>query len=1721
MLFYHIPHWMEEKAAKQVERKENKRKALRSYLNNNPNFIPTLQENATAYGFMPTDTIVGASLYGLAPDRPEWDAIIQRWLENEAAEQNKIKEAVKGSLRMGFTGLQSMADAVDKGYKANAMAAMDRGSKPWNIIAWASLAMMDPTYGDDVRDYYQAQPETPFIQAMNARRRGEKVNLGDGILGESTRAEDTDIFHELIGMGADPSVVRQRLQEELGAPITSDYRDEVANFGSYTTEHGTVPLSIGRNIAVELFEPDDWQFNLMSTIFDGAWRLGTDPALWLGSGYAKMAKSVKMAPSALRTKGTIKNAQTLTAARTGGLVDWMYRKAVNKPALDEYFRKSEPGYRIAEYLANATTHKEIQALLKYQGTAALYGALKKADTAEQVIDLILPHMGTAIKHRLDATSLLTRAVPRRVAGGLYSAAKGKGFQYGFDVGTNASVRSLGADGTLLGLKFRPFPIDKLEVRNLDKTYKQLDEWMDFARVDDSIRESALDKISGMAADQAINDDINFIKHYNTLVDIWNNPGGTGVLNHIMNNFEAMGIPKEALRGIERWWTSVDETRKYFTTFSQQDGILKQTQQIIPGQKFESLVVDGQTLRMPQPTAQLISEYLSEGFIPMPDIRTFQKIMGPMRTFLGRVLTLGLVDADTVRKFMAKPIKRAIELGVKKEYKDVAHGSLTGLEAIKHAFYSGFVAKATRVTRRGEFIEDAIQIQEAVVTRLASGIMQQLWKPLVLLRPAWTARVIGEEQMRMAAANLDSVFYHPASWFGWVLGRTPAERSKLVTRLGKITGDDYARAAYTRFQDRFAKGLYDITGNITSEHYEHVASMSRGHNGWLGVDPERSRYWKYINRPSGDDVIGFDKSWARNLFILEKDPLVKELAKFYEPGNAKVTIDNVTERFVNGDLKYIREAFTGNTDDAFANSKRIVLDSDQKAREYVESVYANMHYQAGGSFELVNLNTKQVYGQGVWPPESEWLNDAFQYRITKQGDTELIRDFLGAMPDEGGTIRSFVTRGYGKKNKVTGKVEDYKIFLGENESHLAHDTFAGWLAAKKIPNRPAVIKAQRFDVDHEWGRALDGMWEGLFDVFMSRPTNQLSRSPAFRQFYWEEMADMLPHMDDALRNQVQKMAYKSNVMKGKLGKKLKKGIEEQKTGKYQATLFDSDIENIDRLAKSAGLTNTQQLLYDLNKRHAVSDILRNIIPFAEVYIEVLGSWTRLLQQNPTIPRYFQMGVDGARKKGFVYKDPMTGEEFYNFSQFGDRLLTKWGLGDVEDMEGVEARIQTPSRLEGLNMVTGGIGLGLGPMATVPLNYMLPPGDLSPTAEKILFPFDRPKNIREQFTPSWANKAWSIMSKDPDIAKLYEDTMIDVMQVHLDTGLYNDSTPELQAKSLEAIKKGARNIILYRAVTQATLPTQAYVRYEYKLNVPGSAMYLKPEELEVDEWYETSLFTDAYWRALAKFDGDELKATDWFIKQFGFNPTALTTSASTEVIPTSYTEEGLFFANANKEVFERNPNVAYWLFPDAPTDEFYLSAYQNSFATGAREARDLGEYYEEGYKTALFNLAKENLRRQLYENPSLNLTAAARDNMFKMGVIELADEYDMTEYPSLSRIPIQTQFEELQKMLDNEKDTIVKFPDGSQAKVKELPIYKALQTYLMNREIVLGGLQFRTGNPTASLSRADARAEREILERLADKLIRTSPDFYFWYYNVGITEFKDVDTQVTPIFDGFEI
>ena len=65
-------------------------------------------------------------------------------------------------------------------------------------------------------------------------------------------------------------------------------------------------------------------------------------------------------------------------------------------------------------------------------------------------------------------------------------------------------------------------------------------------------------------------------------------------------------------------------------------------------------------------------------------------------------------------------------------------------------------------------------------------------------------------------------------------------------------------------------------------------------------------------------------------------------------------------------------------------------------------------------------------------------------------------------------------------------------------------------------------------------------------------------------------------------------------------------------------------------KAYALTETKSLLYDLNKRHVVSDMLRLAFPFAEVYLEIIGTWSRLIKSTKALSaRKIQRVVQGAR------------------------------------------------------------------------------------------------------------------------------------------------------------------------------------------------------------------------------------------------------------------------------------------------------------------------------------------------------------------------------------------------------------------------------------------------------------------------------------------------------------
>ena len=129
-------------------------------------------------------------------------------------------------------------------------------------------------------------------------------------------------------------------------------------------------------------------------------------------------------------------------------------------------------------------------------------------------------------------------------------------------------------------------------------------------------------------------------------------------------------------------------------------------------------------------------------------------------------------------------------------------------------------------------------------------------------------------------------------------------------------------------------------------------------------------------------------------------------------------------------------------------------------------------------------------------------------------------------------------------------------------------------------------------------------------------------------------------------------------------------------------------------------------------------------------------------------------------------------------------------------------------------------------------------------------------------------------------------------------------------------------------------------------------------------------------LAKYKGDQVLATQEFVNQFGLDPTAILTSKSREKQKRSYTDEGVKFAEANEDIMDRYKDVAYYLYPDNPLDEFNFQAWSDAFAN-----RDRVDLTEEEYITAIRQgqgrLAYEYQRRLLFESGYYtNMSAEAK-------------------------------------------------------------------------------------------------------------------------------------------------
>jgi hypothetical protein len=374
----------------------------------------------------------------------------------------------------------------------------------------------------------------------------------------------------------------------------------------------------------------------------------------------------------------------------------------------------------------------------------------------------------------------------------------------------------------------------------------------------------------------------------------------------------------------------------------------------------------------------------------------------------------------------------------------------------------------------------------------------------------------------------------------------------------------------------------------------------------------------------------------------------------------------------------------------------------------------------------------------------------------------------------------------------------------------------------------------------YGGRRQGLVEFLFANLMGRPTNYLSRSPEYKQSYWDRVEEMVSHATPETKDQLIASAER-NLQAGPGGAFGRRAVNRMR--KIEAR-GDLTLEQIDEVAKGFALDEVRNLLYDLSKRSQVADSMRLVSPFGEAWREVITRWITLL--NPLEPRgiknlrRFQQTVSGARgqdfgetmgvpeawdaeherwtQPGFFWKDEFNEEIFiYPGSQWvmnQNMRLPDW-LPGIGGMGTPGIPVPLTGRVEGLNMI-GSIFPGIGPVAAVPTSWFLPdkPGWQRQLREWML-PFG---SVTEQgnaaildlinYAPPWMRGATQALlggGYDYNTNRLWANATMSTANYLYSTGMYDTTTTAGQQKLMDDAVKTAGNVYLIRSLVAFGAPS----------------------------------------------------------------------------------------------------------------------------------------------------------------------------------------------------------------------------------------------------------------------------------------------------------------------------
>ena len=797
----------------------------------------------------------------------------------------------------------------------------------------------------------------------------------------------------------------------------------------------------------------------------------------------------------------------------------------------------------------------------------------------------------------------------------------------------------------------------------------------------------------------------------------------------------------------------------------------------------------------------------------------------------------------------------------------------------------------------------------------------IFKPLALLKPAWTVKVIGEEQLRLVSRGLSFAPLAPIQIVARMFGRS----------VGAEDGGKLRKGVDPLLPGEAAGGSFasDLAHNDALTGLNNVRTMRR-----KVVNPGR---WRTVGKGEAD----YNPAVIRTIYQMINDDVAVDIARIEASGLTPLQKQQefrlLADRLKNKDLRERLEKVVGEQSHPFHKA----LQSDEVALEYVYYLRANVNQGLGGKV-VADEATSAL----------NWVQDSASQQLL-----EMVANKGKFVTTNGKQMDFFATAAIAKSKAKADKV---KKKIGDKDfEQIADDYIKGKITDEDLKIVAPLFKEAQDDLVNAFiGTYYDelpsitrgfvdptfkveGLYEktinNAFQVLMSLQTNKLSRSPAFRRLYWKRVSETIEFLGKDARDEMVQIANKSlkeftqydPILDGYLKKINSAGY----SGPKEAI---TDVQIYDKMIASDALTQTKKLLYDISERTVVGDSLRFAFPFLEAYLEIFKTWSDITSKAGgknlvNLNKLVQSGsepnplADPTGQRGFFYTNPVNGEEVFAYP--GTGLIQKHMFPELQDT-GVEASF--PVYISSINLVAD-IMPGIGPIIRVPASYFRKNFPEEGAINQFLFgDFAPPRNLLEGAVPfpAWLKKFYQAYKKggtsSPELNRLFNNTVIDTYKALIYAGAIDDSTPEGAEEGLKLATNYAQKIFIIRGASQLIGPSGAASPLWSVTEKSGKSLFVEA-------------LADTYRDYKAAADGDDYGATQRFIQEFGVDPTAMLTSKSRSVVARPQTVFSSEWARNNEDLYEDFSSTAFYLTPTDVDNEFSYDAYLNALEEGTLAPR----------------------------------------------------------------------------------------------------------------------------------------------------------------------------------------